>query len=171
MRFRSHAEQSQGLAPSRCTNATIVALATRTAQRRSIWPRSPSHDRTRPTWPKGGTTYGNAIDLYALGHPAGDDHSPMAARTRTEEGPRWLDLDARSRPRSGVAYMSSKVVTSENPSVFRKDLMSSSDTSPPTPKELGTEPRRRTGVRTVIWMGLVWLVVIVVALFPFPWWW
>jgi hypothetical protein len=50
--------------------------------------------------------------------------------------------------------------------------MSSSDTSLPTPKEpLGPEPRRRTGVRTAIWMGLLWLVVIAVALFPFPWWW
>jgi hypothetical protein len=63
--------------------------------------------------------------------------------------------------------------TNESPSVFRKEiLMSSSDTSLPTPKEpLGPEPRRRTGVCTAIWMGLLWLVVIAVALFPFPWWW
>ena len=50
--------------------------------------------------------------------------------------------------------------------------MSSSDTPLPTPKEPPrAPPRRRVGVRTAIWMGLLWLVVIVVALAPFPWWW
>jgi hypothetical protein len=36
------------------------------------------------------------------------------------------------------------------------------------------EPRRRTdlmGFNSVWWMLVVWLVVIVVAVFPFPWWW
>ena len=50
--------------------------------------------------------------------------------------------------------------------------MSSSDTPLPTPKEpVRAEPRRRIGVRTAVWMGLLWLIVIVVALAPFPWWW
>jgi len=49
--------------------------------------------------------------------------------------------------------------------------MSKSDTALPTKQPLPTEPRRRTGVRNAIWMGLLWLVVIVVAVFPFPWWW
>jgi hypothetical protein len=50
--------------------------------------------------------------------------------------------------------------------------MSSSDRSLPTPKEpLPTAPRRRTRVRNVVLMGLLWLVVIAVAVFPFPWWW
>jgi hypothetical protein len=36
------------------------------------------------------------------------------------------------------------------------------------------EPRRRTdlmGFNSTWWMVLVWLIVIVVAVFPFPWWW
>ena len=36
------------------------------------------------------------------------------------------------------------------------------------------QPRRRTdlmGFNSTWWMALVWLVVIVVAVYPFPWWW
>jgi len=36
------------------------------------------------------------------------------------------------------------------------------------------EPRRRMdfwGFNSTWWMTLVWLVVIVVAVAPFPWWW
>ena len=36
------------------------------------------------------------------------------------------------------------------------------------------EPRRRTdlmGFNSTWWMTLVWLIVIVIAVFPFPWWW
>jgi hypothetical protein len=49
--------------------------------------------------------------------------------------------------------------------------MSSSDTLANPKEPLRAGPRRRAGVRTAIWMGLLWLVVIVVALAPFPWWW
>jgi hypothetical protein len=35
-------------------------------------------------------------------------------------------------------------------------------------------PRRRgdlMGFNSTLWMVVVWLIVIVVAVFPFPWWW
>jgi hypothetical protein len=40
--------------------------------------------------------------------------------------------------------------------------------------QMRPKPRRRTdlmGVNSAWWMALVWLIVIVVAVFPFPWWW
>jgi hypothetical protein len=50
--------------------------------------------------------------------------------------------------------------------------MSSSDTPVPASNESPPPgPSRRTGVRNIVLMGLLWLVVIAVALFPFPWWW
>jgi hypothetical protein len=39
---------------------------------------------------------------------------------------------------------------------------------------LRPEPRRRTdlmGFNSTWWMALGWLIVILLALFPFPWWW
>jgi hypothetical protein len=36
------------------------------------------------------------------------------------------------------------------------------------------QPRRRTdllGFNSTLWMAVVWVIVIVVAFFPFPWWW
>jgi hypothetical protein len=40
---------------------------------------------------------------------------------------------------------------------------------------LRPEPRRRSDLigfnSTWWWMALVWLVVILVVIFPFPWWW
>ena len=39
---------------------------------------------------------------------------------------------------------------------------------------LRPKPRRRTdlmGLNSTWWMALVWLTVIVIAVFPFPWWW
>ena len=40
--------------------------------------------------------------------------------------------------------------------------------------DLRPEPRRRSdvmGFNSTWWMALVWLVVIVVAVYPLPWWW
>jgi hypothetical protein len=39
---------------------------------------------------------------------------------------------------------------------------------------LRPEPRRRAdlmGFNSTLWMVVVWLIVIVLAVFPFPWWW
>jgi hypothetical protein len=39
---------------------------------------------------------------------------------------------------------------------------------------LRPEPRRRTdlmGFHSTWWMAVVWLVVILLAVYPFPWWW
>ena len=39
---------------------------------------------------------------------------------------------------------------------------------------LRPEPRRRTdlmGFSSTLWMAVGWLIVIVVIVFPFPWWW
>ena len=39
---------------------------------------------------------------------------------------------------------------------------------------LRPKPRRRAdrmGFNSKLWMVVVWLIVIVVAVFPFPWWW
>jgi hypothetical protein len=39
---------------------------------------------------------------------------------------------------------------------------------------LRPKPRRRAdlmGFNATLWMAVVWFVVIVVAVFPFPWWW
>jgi hypothetical protein len=39
---------------------------------------------------------------------------------------------------------------------------------------LRPEPRRRTdfmGLNSTWWMALGWLVLLIVAAFPFPWWW
>jgi hypothetical protein len=39
---------------------------------------------------------------------------------------------------------------------------------------LRPEPRHRAdlmGFNSTLWMVVVWLIVIVVAVFPFPWWW
>jgi hypothetical protein len=39
---------------------------------------------------------------------------------------------------------------------------------------LRPEPRRRTdvmGFNSAWWMAVVWVVVILVAVYPFPWWW
>ena len=39
---------------------------------------------------------------------------------------------------------------------------------------LRPQPRRRTdlmGFNSTWWMAVVWTIVIVVAFFPFPWWW
>jgi hypothetical protein len=36
------------------------------------------------------------------------------------------------------------------------------------------QPRRRTdvmGFNSTLWMALGWLIVIVLLVFPFPWWW
>ena len=36
------------------------------------------------------------------------------------------------------------------------------------------QPRRRRdlmGFNSTLWMGLVWVILLLVALFPFPWWW
>jgi hypothetical protein len=36
------------------------------------------------------------------------------------------------------------------------------------------QPRRRTdlmGFNSTWWMAVLWLIVIVLAAFPFPWWW
>jgi hypothetical protein len=39
---------------------------------------------------------------------------------------------------------------------------------------LRPKPRRRgdlMGFNSMLWMVVVWLLVVVVAVFPFPWWW
>jgi hypothetical protein len=39
---------------------------------------------------------------------------------------------------------------------------------------LRPEPRRRAdlmGFNSTFWMVLVWLIVIVLIVYPFPWWW
>jgi hypothetical protein len=39
---------------------------------------------------------------------------------------------------------------------------------------LRPEPRRRTdfmGVNSTWWMAVVWLIVIVLVVSPYPWWW
>ncbi len=39
---------------------------------------------------------------------------------------------------------------------------------------LRPEPRRRAdlmGFNSTFWMALVWLIVIVLIVYPFPWWW
>ena len=39
---------------------------------------------------------------------------------------------------------------------------------------LRPEPRRRAdlmGFNSTLWMVLVWLIVIVLVAYPFPWWW
>jgi hypothetical protein len=36
------------------------------------------------------------------------------------------------------------------------------------------EPRRRTdlmGLNSTWWMAVVWLILILLVVFPFPWWW
>ena len=40
--------------------------------------------------------------------------------------------------------------------------------------DLRPKPRRRTdlmGFNSTLWMAAVWVVVIALAVFPFPWWW
>jgi hypothetical protein len=36
------------------------------------------------------------------------------------------------------------------------------------------DPRRRTdlmGFNSTLWMAVVWVIVIALVVFPFPWWW
>jgi hypothetical protein len=36
------------------------------------------------------------------------------------------------------------------------------------------EPRRRSdlmGISSTVWMAVGWILLIIVLLFPFPWWW
>jgi hypothetical protein len=67
--------------------------------------------------------------------------------------------------------------TQESPHIagpHDEDEIGATDDRRPRWYHLRPEPRRRIdvmGFNSTWWMALVWLVVILVAVFPFPWWW
>jgi hypothetical protein len=82
--------------------------------------------------------------------------------THTQQGPRAERLDARIAKEHHIA---------SPPGEHRAEA---TDARRPRWYHLRPQPRRRTDLMRfnfTWWMAVVWVVVILVVAYPFPWWW